>query len=40
MEFFKDFQDSIVTKVILLIFIAFIISQVLSLFKIQYNVSN
>jgi hypothetical protein len=40
MDFFKDFEENIVTKVILLIFIAFIISQVLSLFKVQYNVNN
>ena len=38
-NFFKDFQDNIITKVILLIFIAFIVSQVLSLFKVQYNIN-
>lgn len=38
-DFFKDFQDNIITKVILLIFIAFIISQILNLFKVQYNIN-
>ena len=40
MDFLKILKKNIVTKVILLIFIAFIISQILSLFKVQYNVNN
>jgi len=38
-DFFKDFQENIITKVILLIFIAFVISQILNLFKVQYNIN-
>lgn len=38
-EFFQDFQKNIFTKTVLLIFIAFIITQFISLFSVQYNVS-
>lgn len=38
-DFFKDFQDNIITKVILLVFVAFVISQILNLFKVQYNIN-
>uniref|UniRef100_A0A6C0L133 Uncharacterized protein n=1 Tax=viral metagenome TaxID=1070528 RepID=A0A6C0L133_9ZZZZ len=38
-KFFEGFQENIVTKVILLIFIAFLISQILGLFKINYNIN-
>ena len=38
-EFFQDFQKNIFTKSILLIFIAFIISQFISLFKVNYNLN-
>ena len=36
-KFFEGFQENIVTKVILIIFFAFLISQILGLFKINYN---
>ena len=38
-EFFQDFQKNIFTKTVLLIFIAFIITQFISLFNVQYNVN-
>ena len=37
-DFFVDFKQNILTKVILLAFIAFVVSKLVSLFKIQYNV--
>jgi hypothetical protein len=36
-DFFIDFKQNILTKVILLAFIAFVVSKLVSLFKIQYN---
>ena len=38
-EFFQDFQRNIFTKSVLLIFIAFIITQFIGLFSIQYNIN-
>lgn len=38
-KFFESFQHNIFTKIILLIFIAYIVSQVFSLFKINYNIN-
>ena len=39
MQFFESFQQNIFTKIILLIFIAYISSQLLSLFKVTYNIN-
>jgi hypothetical protein len=39
-EFFVDFKQNILTKVILLAFIAYVFSKLLSLFNINYNVKN
>ena len=37
-DFFIDFKQNILTKVILLAFIAYVISKLVNLFKIQYNI--
>jgi hypothetical protein len=37
-EFFFDFKQNILTKVILLAFVAYLISKIISLFQIQYNI--
>jgi len=39
-NFFIDFRQNILTKVILLAFIAFVFSKLLSLFNIQYNIKS
>ncbi len=38
-EFFQDFKKNIYTKTLLLIFIAFIITQFIGLFSVQYNIN-
>ena len=37
-EFFKDFEQNIFTKIILLIFVAFIVTQFIKLFTVNFNV--
>jgi hypothetical protein len=39
LEFFQDFQKNIFTKSVLLIFVAFILTQIIGLFSVQYNVN-
>ena len=39
-DFFIDFKKNILTKVILLAFIAYIFAHVVSLFNIQYHIKN
>jgi hypothetical protein len=38
-EFFKSFQDNMITRIILLIFIAFMFSKISGLFKVQYTIN-
>ena len=38
-EFFRDFQENIITKVILLIFIAYMVTQFIKLFRVNVNLS-
>ena len=38
-EFFRDFQENILTKIILLIFIAYIVTQLIKLFNVNVNLS-
>tara|TARA_B100000575_G_scaffold285149_1_gene280072 strand:- start:10 stop:1551 length:1542 start_codon:yes stop_codon:yes gene_type:complete len=38
-EFFRDFQENIITKVILLFFIAYMITQFIKLFRVNVNLS-
>lgn len=38
-EFFQDFQKNIFTKSVLLIFVAFLITQFISLFNVTYNIN-
>ena len=38
-DFFKSFQKNMITKVILLVFIGFIISKIIGLFKFQYSIN-
>lgn len=37
-DFFFDFKQNILTKVILLAFIAYLVSKIISLFQVQYNI--
>tara|TARA_B100001094_G_scaffold330965_1_gene397696 strand:- start:3759 stop:4436 length:678 start_codon:yes stop_codon:yes gene_type:complete len=38
-DFFNGFQDNIISKSILLLFIAFIIGKIIGLFNVQYNIN-
>ena len=38
-EFFKSFQDNMVTRVIMLIFIGYIISKLITIFRIDYSIN-
>ena len=38
-EFFRDFQENIITKVILLFFIAYMVTQFIKLFRVNVNLS-
>jgi len=38
-EFFQDFKKNIYTKTLLLIFVAFVITQFIGLFNVQYNIN-
>ena len=38
-EFFKDFEENIYTKIILLIFIAYVVTQFIRLFTVNLNLS-
>ena len=39
-DFFKDFEENIYTKIILLIFIAYTITQFIKLFTVNFNIGS
>ena len=39
-DFFKDFDENIYTKIILLIFIAYTVTQFIKLFTVNFNIGN
>ena len=38
-EFFRDFHENIITKIILLIFIAYLVTQFIKLFRVNVSLS-